>query len=164
MEEKFTIVPERRAHARQGRADDVGQTEDVDVEDAADLVVGALLHGGEVPDAGVVDQHVDAAEVLLRGLDGLLDLRGVSHVEGQRERLLVAFDEILDLSDVAGGDDRLVAGGEDLPGQGAAEAGRAAGDEPDLLRSSHDANLPQNGRTPPTANTTGDDDGVLCTG
>ena len=38
--------------------------------------------------------------------------------------------EILDSRDVAGGDDGVVAGGEDRFGEGAAEAGRAAGDEP----------------------------------
>jgi hypothetical protein len=42
--------------------------------------------------------------------------------------LVGALDKILDLSDVAGGDDRLVSAGEDLLGQCAAEAGRAAGE------------------------------------
>lgn len=115
MEEKFYDRSRAAgAHARQDGADDVGQAEDVDVEDPADLFVGALLHGGEVADAGVVDDHVDAAEVVLGSRDGFLDLRGVGDVEGQGERLVVSGDEVLDLIDVPGGDDGLVAGGEDL--------------------------------------------------
>ncbi len=53
-----------------------------DVEDPEPLLVGHVQDGGGAAQAGVVDQHVDAAEVGGGGLDQRLDLRLVGDVTG----------------------------------------------------------------------------------
>ena len=64
----------------------------------ADLGVLALLDRREIAVAGIVDEHVDAAEARLGRLDRFGDLVRLGDVEAERERLLVmAGDEIGDL-------------------------------------------------------------------
>ena len=97
----------------------------------ATSAVVALLDGGAVAVAGVVDQDVDRAEALLAGPNGLGHLAGVGDVERDGEGGVgVGVGEVLDGAGVAGGEDGVVAGVEHGPGQVAAEAGRAAGDQP----------------------------------
>ncbi len=119
------------AHHGQHGARHGEEAEDVGLELGADLLRHALLDGGQVAVAGVVHQHVDAAERPHRGLHAGLDLVVVDHVERQRERaVLAALREILDARLVARRDDGPPAAVEHQLRQFAAEAGGAAGDEP----------------------------------
>ena len=54
------------AHDRQHRARHGEQAEDIGVELRADLVFLALFDGGLVAIAGIVYQHIDSPEALLR--------------------------------------------------------------------------------------------------
>ena len=106
-------------------------TEELRLEQCADIGVVTFLDGRAVAVAGVVDQNVDTAELLFGLTDRVSDLCGVSDVEGECEdAVCVVNGEVGDLPDVAGGDDCVVACGNDGLGQGAAESGRASGDEP----------------------------------
>jgi hypothetical protein len=119
------------AHPGKDRLDHRDGSVEVGGEEPLDVVVVAFLDGGAVAVAGVVDQDVDPAEALLSLGDGRGDLRGVGDVERQRERGVgVGVGEVLDLGRVACGDDDIQATVKRCVGQRAAEAGRAAGDEP----------------------------------
>ena len=121
-----------RAHARQDGADHRRQAEEIGLELGADRRVLALLDRAHVAVAGVVDQHVDAAEGALGFLDGGGDRVGIGDVELQRDRLAVfALDEIGDRLRIAGGGDEAEAVRQGGAGEFAAQPGRAAGDEPD---------------------------------
>ena len=86
--------------------------------------VVAFFDGRAVAATGVVDQNVDAAELLLGLIDRVGDLGGVGDVEREREDTVgVAFGEVGDLADVAGGDDGVVTCGNDGLGQGATQSG-----------------------------------------
>src|SRR5206468_6604033 len=77
------------------------------------------------------DQNVDAAKLLLGLTDCVNNLGAVGDVEREWEdAVCVAFGEVGDLSDVAGGDDCAVTCGNDGLGQSAAQSGRASGDKP----------------------------------
>ena len=99
-----------RAHAGQHRLDHRDGAEEVGGEQPLHVGVVAFLDGGAVAVAGVVDQHVDAAEALPRPPHRLRDLRVVGHVERDRERRVrVGVGEVLHARDVARGDDGVVA-------------------------------------------------------
>ena len=119
-----------RAHAGQHRLDRADGAEDVGVEELADGVVLALLDGGAVAVAGVVDQHVDAAEPLLGGRTAAVTWASSVTSSGRASAVSGWASARSDRRGVAGGDDDVVAAREDGLGEGAAEAGRAAGDEP----------------------------------
>ena len=75
------MAPCRRAHARQDGLDQRHRTEEVGREQGGYVAVVALLDGGAVAVAGVVDQDVDRAEALVAGPNGLSHLPGVGDVE-----------------------------------------------------------------------------------
>ena len=101
------------------------------LEQSADIGVVAFFDGGAVTIAGVVDQHVDAAEPLLGVLGSSRDLFGICDVKRDREHTIGrGVGQVGDSRDIACGDDGVVARADDRFGEGAAEAGRAAGDEP----------------------------------
>src|SRR5271167_2095671 len=56
------------------------ETADVDVEELVIVLFGEGLDRGELVDAGVVDEDVEAAEVLDRRVDKALGLGGVGHI------------------------------------------------------------------------------------
>jgi hypothetical protein len=132
MEERLTIVPERRAL----------------IAGSTDLIVRAapktwvsnsrrtassspFLDGRAVAVAGVVDEDVDCAEAFLGCGDRRGDLLVAGDVERNRESLVrTGVGEALDLGDVAGGGDDVVPAVERGLGEGSAESGGAAGDEP----------------------------------
>ena len=81
--EMLTIAPERRARIPGSTALIIATApKKLSVEQFADVGVIAFLDGCAVTVAGVVDQHVDAAELLLRPIGRVSDLRGVGDVEG----------------------------------------------------------------------------------
>jgi hypothetical protein len=103
----------------------------VRLEQGADVGVVAFFDGAAVAVTGVVDQHVDAAEPLLGLLHSGGDLIGIGDVERDREHAIRrGVGEVGYSRDVASRDDGVVACADDRFGEGAAESGRAAGDEP----------------------------------
>jgi len=101
------------------------------LEQSADVGVVAFLYRGAVTVAGVVDQHVDAAEPIVGLLHSGGDLFGIGDVEPDGEHPVGhGVSQVGDARGIACGDDGVVAGADDGFGQGAAEPGRAAGDEP----------------------------------
>jgi hypothetical protein len=102
----------------------------VQVEQRPQLVLGRLLHRPDLGPAGVVDEHVDAAEAVERGADRGVDLVWAGDVERDGEQA-VGGVEVERLGAPGGGDD-VVAAGERGRRDVAPEARRAAGDEPGL--------------------------------
>jgi hypothetical protein len=85
-----------RFHVRNCRAAAVKDPLDVDVEDAVVEVVGRLLKRREpLRQAGVVEQHVKAAEAVDRGGDHALDLVGPCYVYCQGLGLATARADLL---------------------------------------------------------------------
>ena len=115
------------AHAGQRRLGHGDEAEHVGFEHGAYFGILAFLDGGQVAVAGVVHEHVQAAELRLGGGDGGGDLARIVHVERQSQSaILVAGDEILHAGRVARGDDGAAAALQDGFRQFAAEARGAA--------------------------------------
>ena len=108
---------------RQGGAADPDHADDVDVQDAVPLVVRVVLDRAGGADAGVVDQHVDAAEQLGRRADPGPYGRVVGDV---RDDPVQRLGQPVHVEVKAG--HRRAAGGEE-GGRGQPDAGRAAGDD-----------------------------------
>ena len=119
-------------HQRQHGAGDRGEAEHVGLEHGADVLVFALFDRRQITVAGVVDEHVDAAEFLLCRLDRRRNFGRLVDVELQRQRVgVMAGDEVGDLGRIARGGGDAVAAPDQDGREFAPEAGRAAGDEPD---------------------------------
>ena len=129
-------------HVREGGVGGVEGGEEVGGHGAAVGGEGLVFDGADLDDAGVVDEDVDAAEVL----DGVIDeaggLGGVGEVGGDEEDVVggedgSAFEEQMtgagELFDVAGGEDEFGSGAAEALGDGEAEAARASGDDDDLI-------------------------------
>lgn len=107
---------------------DVGRAEDVGGELRLDLLAAALLDGAGEDVAGVFDEDVDAGGLRENGGGERRVAGGDVEVVGEGAARL----QVGDVGGVAvGGDDgvAVLQGGQ---GQFAAEAGGAAGDEPDF--------------------------------
>ena len=92
-----------------------------------------LLEEPGVEVAGVVDQHVDAAEPLDPGVDRGLRAGRVGDVQGDGQQVVVLAEGLRDLVGVAGGGDDLVAGVQGGAGDVDAHAAAGSGDQDDLL-------------------------------
>src|SRR5580693_1945614 len=75
-------------HAWQDETEHGHGTEEVDLELRSIVLLALLLNGAEKIDAGVVDKHIDPAEVRLRPIDSGDPLLRLRHVQSDRERLL----------------------------------------------------------------------------
>src|SRR5215475_7287424 len=118
-------------HSGQHRVRHLCQAEKIDVQNPVDLLLLALLDCGEVADAGVVHQDVDAAEVLVGATHSLRDLGGVGDVQPQRERaIFMPGDEVFDLLEVGGRHRHTISTGQHDSSELATEPGRTAGNEP----------------------------------
>jgi hypothetical protein len=73
---------------RQCGGDAVERALDVDVDHRVPLVGVDLGHRADRHDAGIVDQHVEPAEIADDGIDNRLDLFLVDHIELDRRGLL----------------------------------------------------------------------------
>src|SRR5207247_7629835 len=73
-------------HAWQNETEQGHGTGEVDLELRSIVLLALLLNGAEKIDAGIVDKHIDPAEVRLRPLDGGDPLRRLRHVQSDRER------------------------------------------------------------------------------
>jgi len=122
-----------------GFAEETGHQEhagDVDLDTLTERVgvAGPAFHGAQ---HGVVDEHVDAAElsdhVVVQGLDGLLVALVERHGRGLEPAIGEFLGDDLELLDAAAGHDDVSAGlGEGFDDLAAEEAG-PAGDQRDLV-------------------------------
>ena len=124
------VTPHDRQHgARHSR-----QAEEVDLEHAPDFLLVALFNRGEIPDAGVIHQHVDSSKAFLGALRRCVDLDWIRYVQLEDQcAILSTLDDVFRFGGIARGDDGRVTSIENHLGQLAAEAGRAAGDEPNFV-------------------------------
>ena len=96
-------------------------------------LVGELREPVAVGDAGIVDDDIDGAERGLGAIERAGDLRGIRHVEGDRDGNAAMRRDLggkrLQPVDATGGDGDLGAGARERQREVAAETGRCAGDE-----------------------------------
>jgi len=86
----------------------------VGLEQLANVGVVTFFDGCAVAIAGVVDQDVDGAELVLGLINGVGDLGGVGDVERECENAVhVPVGEVGDFRYVASSDDRVVTCGMD---------------------------------------------------
>src|SRR5581483_10845880 len=107
----------------------------VHVDDLLPACERRLLRPRAPDGAGVVDEHVDAAELRARPLDDRLDLALVANVAPERERPTPVGAQLLGRPlaavEVAGAEDEIGARLGERLGHLAADAGAAAGDDRD---------------------------------
>src|SRR6516164_8147489 len=95
------------AHARQNGLSQGDQTKDVSLEHGANFIILAFFDSGEVTITGVIDQHVDAAELVFRCLDSANYRIFVVYVERQGEStFFVPRDDGLHLLGITRGNRR----------------------------------------------------------
>jgi hypothetical protein len=122
------------AHVRQSRPGQRRRSEEVQLEQVAQLRVGRLLERADLRPSRVVDEHVKPAEAIDDLLNDLEGTFGVGDVECDRaESAWVLAGQFVQPLDPAGGPDDEVTPGERHLGQGAPEPGARAGDEPDSI-------------------------------
>ncbi len=102
------------SHHRDSRLGQVHDAKEIGLKLGAEVLNGRVLDRGKVPIAGVVDQHIEAAE----GVNGQLDGRNRRTLIGYIQRdgahvVAVTLNQIGELLWIAGGGDQLVASGED---------------------------------------------------
>ncbi len=134
VEEIVTTRPERwaRITGRAARVTLIGPNRVVSIC-ARNSSGRDLLEEPGVEVAGVVDQHVEAAEPVDRRLDGRLGIGGVGDVELHGQQVIVRSDRRPDPLGVASGGDHSVAGGQRGLGDVDTHATASAGNEPNLL-------------------------------
>ena len=121
------------AQDRQRGLGDPQRTEQVGLELGAGLGLGELLDHAELAVAGVVDDDVEAAEVLVRPRDGGEVGVAVGDVELRSAGpVAVALDEVLEGGGVAGGGGDGVAALQRGDRSTRGRNPRCAGDEPGL--------------------------------
>ncbi len=122
-----------RLHVRQRRQRRVERAPEVGGHRILEVVDGHVLERPDLDDAGVVDQHVDAAAIVGDPLDGPLDLRPIAEVALDRRGLAAQRLDVgggpLELLFVARGQDDVRALGRERPRHRQAESARPAGDE-----------------------------------
>jgi hypothetical protein len=106
-----------------------GGREEVELEQEPELLVGGLLDRSHLRATGVVDEHVDAPEVLHRLLHRGSALPRVGDVERHDVDTLV-LGEVGERLDPARGRDHPLAARQHGVGDRTTEAARAAGDHP----------------------------------
>src|SRR6185312_8721697 len=72
-------------HAWEDETEHGDGTEEVDLELRSIVLLALLLNGAEKIDAGIVDEHIDPAEVRLRSLDRGDPLLRLRHVQSDGE-------------------------------------------------------------------------------
>ncbi|CAM5589599.1 hypothetical protein SANTM175S_00678 [Streptomyces antimycoticus] len=113
---------------------DVVDAPEVRLELGAEVVVVRCLDGRHIRVSRVVHEHVDAPEAGERRLDGLVRRLGTRDVQRDGMDAVAVLAECLrEGLGVAGGGHDMIAGLEGGGDQGAPEAARSTGDEPDLL-------------------------------
>ena len=112
-----------RRHFRQHRGDAVEHALDVDVDHPVPLVDLQRGHERERHDAGIVDDHVDAAEGFARRVGEGGDIGAVGDVETLRQHFAALardlFGKRLQPIGATGAEHELRAGAAELPGDAA---------------------------------------------
>ena len=121
------------AHHGQHRACHVHRPDQIGGQLPLDLLGRQLLEEAGIEVAGVVDEHVDAAEALERRPHRRLRGREARDVELDDQQVVRLAERRTDRLGVAAGRDDGMAGGECGLGDVHAHAAAGAGDEPDLL-------------------------------
>ncbi len=107
--------------------------EEVGVHDRPQFGVWGLLDRPQHREAGIVDQHVDAAEPGDGGGHRGLGVVGLVYVEADGQHPFGGQGrEFVQLVGASSGGHHVVTPGQGVLGEGAAEAGGGAGDEPGL--------------------------------
>ena len=126
----------RAAHVRQRRQDREERPPEVRRHRLLEVVDGHVLERPDLDDAGVVDEHVDAAPVVDDASDRALDLVAIGDVAGDRRDLAALPLDVgrgtLELLLVAGGEHHVRPGARELARHRQAEAARAAEDHDGL--------------------------------
>jgi hypothetical protein len=124
------------AHSRQSRVYHWAQTEHVDLEHSAHLLVFPLFHSSEIADAGVVHEYVDAAELILGGFDGGLNLLLIGDVKGENQ-ILRRCGQVFHLVGMTCGHDRVISECKDVFSNLTPEPSRTTCNEPNRRFSDH---------------------------
>ncbi len=121
------------AEGRQEGAGDGDGAEEVGFKLGAEFGFGGFFDSADGAIAGVVDEHVDATEVSESGAGGGGDLSRIGDIESERQDTIGGEGrDGGETGGVARGDDDAVALFDGICGEGLAEAGGCARDEPDL--------------------------------
>jgi hypothetical protein len=118
---------------RQDGARDVEQTHHIGVENTADLFGAALFNRACQAITGVVDKHVDAAEMLNRQLDGLKRRGLAGDIEVHSQQAGLRAEYVGYRARFARRGDHGVTLSERRSGDLGAHSARCAGDHPDAL-------------------------------
>ncbi len=97
-------------------------TEEVSVHGALKSDERLVLNGPDLDDTGVVDEDIDAAEVVVSLVDKVLGLRRIGEIHGHEEDVGGASGALIEESLATAVEFVVVSGGEDEAATGAAEA------------------------------------------
>lgn len=101
------------------------------LEELLNVLVVTFLDRSAVAVPSVVDQHIDGAEPFQASRHRGLHLLLGRDIEGDgKSRLRVLVSQVFHLAGIPGGDDRVVPAGQHGLGEGPAESGRTASDQP----------------------------------
>ncbi len=125
-------------HHGKRSAGDVDDTEQIGLDLRTEVRRVELLEGCNVSEAGIVDQHIETAELIERHLHSRLRRCRVGYVEGHGPHAVaVASSELAQLLRMASCCDQAVTSGKHRLGDIATQAASATGHEPDFGRDRH---------------------------
>src|SRR5207302_5881025 len=118
---------------RDSRLGQVHDTKEIGLKLGAEILNGRVLDRGKVPIAGVIDQHIEAAEDVNGQLDGRNRCTLIGDVQRDGAHVVaVTLNQIGELLWIAGGGDQLVASGEDALSDRPTQPPSASRDQPYL--------------------------------
>src|SRR5258706_9756018 len=119
------------SHHRDGRLGQVHDTKEIGLKLGAEILNGRVLDRGKVPIAGVVDQHIEAAEDVNGQLDGRNRRTLIGHIQRDGAHVVaVTLNQIGELLWITGGGDQLVASCESGLDDHPTQPPSASGDQP----------------------------------
>jgi len=128
----LTMVPAlRSAHGWQQQLRQAGRTEQIDFELIASFLQRDVLDGAVEAEAGVIDQDIDAPNLVQNGLHGGFDLIVPGHIHPQRDG--AEGGQVAHLFNAARGDIDPVAVLDQLARDGFAHTGGGSGHQGCLL-------------------------------
>src|SRR5260370_14056977 len=119
------------AHDRDGRLGQVHDGKEIGLKLGAEILNGRVLDRSKVPIAGVVDQHIEAAEDVNGQLDGRHRRTLIGDIQRDGAHVVaVTLNQIGELLWITGGGDQLVASCEDALSDRPTQPPSASGDQP----------------------------------